>query len=66
MSALTPHEQIDCIDCGGRCFLMTHPREDGVWLPGDLVTYRCEDCMDRWDILIPDIDHDDVDDRFRD
>lgn len=23
------------------------------WQPGDLVTYRCRDCLDRWDLLIP-------------
>ncbi len=44
------------MDCGGRCFLLTPPREDGVWLPGDLVTYRCQDCRDRWDLLLPDLD----------
>lgn len=55
---LTPEPVIDCIDCGGRAHLLTHPREDEVWLPGDLVTYRCEDCMDRWDLLLPDDDED--------
>ena len=29
-------------------------REDGVWLPGDYVAYRCEDCLDRWDLVLPD------------
>jgi hypothetical protein len=33
---------------------LTHPREDGVWLPGDIVAYRCEDCLDRWDLVLPD------------
>ena len=60
---LTPHPQIDCIDCGGRCFLISYAPEDGRWHPGDLITYRCEDCMDRWDLLIPDAAEDD-DDRF--
>jgi hypothetical protein len=23
-------------------------------LPGDLVTYRCRDCLDRWDLVLPD------------
>jgi len=50
---LTPEEIIDCIDCGGRAHLLTYPREDGRWEPGDLVTYRCEDCLDRWDLLLP-------------
>ena len=49
-----PYPQIDCIDCGGRAFLLTHPREeDPRWLPGDIVAYRCEDCLDRWDLVLP-------------
>lgn len=59
---LTPHSEIDCIDCGGRCHLITFPPEDNRWEPGDLITYRCEDCLDRWDLLIPDSDAED--DRF--
>lgn len=49
-----PEATIVCVDCGGRCHLLTYPREDGVWLPGDIVTYRCEDCLDRWDLVLPD------------
>ncbi len=49
-----PYPQIDCIDCGGRAFLLTHPREEGPrWLSGDIVAYRCEDCLDRWDLVLP-------------
>jgi DNA-directed RNA polymerase subunit RPC12/RpoP len=51
---LEPDRQITCIDCGGRAFLLTHPREDGIWEPGDIVAYRCEDCLDRWDIVLGD------------
>jgi hypothetical protein len=49
---LEPDQQITCIDCGGRAFLLTPPREDGVWLEGDIVAYRCEDCLDRWDLVL--------------
>jgi len=48
-----PEAEIDCIDCGGRCHLLTVPPELG-WAPGDLLVYRCEDCLDRWDLLLPD------------
>ena len=48
-----PETEIDCIDCGGRCHLVTPPPELG-WAPGDLLVYRCEDCLDRWDLLVPD------------
>ena len=54
----TPPPQITCIDCGGRCFLLTQPREDGAWETGDAIAYRCEDCMDRWDLVLEDDDID--------
>lgn len=43
-------EVIDCVDCGGRCHLLGYH--------GGLATYRCEDCRDRWDVLM----HDEVPD----
>jgi hypothetical protein len=55
---LEPEQEIVCVDCGGRCFLLTPPREDGEWLPGDVVAYRCEDCLDRWDLVLPGDDPD--------
>ena len=55
---LGPPNPITCIDCGGRCFLLTQPAEDGIWESGDSVAYRCEDCLDRWDLVLED---DDVD-----
>lgn len=48
---LTPEPTIDCVDCGGRCHLLT---TEGPWEPGDIVAYRCEDCRDRWDLVLPD------------
>lgn len=51
---LEPDAQIICIDCGGRAFLLTQPAEDGLWYAGDVVAYRCEDCNDRWDIVLED------------
>jgi len=53
---LEPDPQITCIDCGGRAFLLTPAREDRVWLDGDIVAYRCEDCLDRWDLVLEDDD----------
>jgi hypothetical protein len=58
MGVLEPDLVITCIDCGGRSFLLTQPREDGVWYPGDIVAYRCQDCLDRWDLVLPDIPDD--------
>ncbi|HXH55979.1 hypothetical protein [Iamia sp.] len=56
--ALVP-EEIDCIDCGGRCYRLTFPPEEGDWEAGDVVAYRCEDCLDRWDLVVPGGDEDD-------
>lgn len=56
MAMLQPEPTIDCIDCGGRCHLLTKAREDDEWLAGDIVAYRCEDCRDRWDLVLPDDD----------
>ena len=42
---------IVCVDCGGTCHLLSHVPEEG-FAPGDVVAYRCEDCRDRWDIVL--------------
>jgi hypothetical protein len=55
---LEPLPNIDCIDCGGRAHLLTRPPEDGIWEPGEVVVYRCEDCLDRWDLVLPEDDED--------
>ena len=52
---LEPEPVIVCIDCGGRAHLLTPPRQEPPeWEPGDFVAYRCEDCLDRWDLVLPD------------
>lgn len=52
---------IVCVDCGGTCHLLSTPSEgdDGRigFRAGDVVSYRCADCLDRWDI---ELDEDDV------
>jgi hypothetical protein len=55
--ARQPPEHIVCVDCGGRCHLLTAYQrdDDGNVVPfdvDDIVAYRCEDCMDRWDIVL--------------
>lgn len=44
---------IDCIDCGGICHVLSMWDDDDPPVPGDVVTYRCQDCNDRWDIVVP-------------
>jgi hypothetical protein len=48
--ALLPAE-ITCVDCGGRCHRLRPPPEEGDQ-PGDVVAYRCADCLDRWDLVV--------------
>lgn len=51
---------ITCVDCGGTCHLLSHPRPDegegSGFVAGDIVAYRCEDCLDRWDVELDDGD----------
>ena len=35
---------------------LTQPDEVGRWYPGDIVSYRCQDCLDRWDLVLPELD----------
>jgi hypothetical protein len=55
-----PDLVITCVDCGGRAHLITQRRVDpedagaDTWHAGDIVTYRCEDCLDRWDLVLDD------------
>jgi hypothetical protein len=58
---LQPDAIITCIDCGGRAHLLTPPREDGRWEVGDVVAYRCEDCLDRWDLVLDEDERPDTD-----
>jgi hypothetical protein len=51
--ALPPEPTIVCVDCGGTAHLLTAPREAGEWYAGDIVSYRCTDCRDRWDLELP-------------
>ncbi|MDH4168191.1 MAG: hypothetical protein OEW42_01250 [Acidimicrobiia bacterium] len=51
--------EIVCVDCGGECRLLSYPPEEG-FRGGDIVAYRCVDCLDRWDVELTD---DDISDR---
>jgi hypothetical protein len=44
---------IDCIDCGGRCHLLVTWASDDPPQPGDVVRYRCADCLDVWYLVVP-------------
>lgn len=49
--AVRAPDTIVCVDCGGRCHRISYEPEDG-FEPGDVVAYRCEDCNDRWDVVL--------------
>ncbi|MFN8039718.1 MAG: hypothetical protein U0Q07_10970 [Acidimicrobiales bacterium] len=57
-------ETIVCVDCGGRCHRLSYERPDEPFGPGDVIAYRCEDCLDRWDVVLPDEDEDETSDRW--
>ncbi|MEO7555282.1 MAG: hypothetical protein ABIV94_01590 [Acidimicrobiales bacterium] len=48
-------ETIQCVDCGGVCHRLTGDPELG-WEPGDIVAYRCVDCLDAWYLEITEDD----------
>lgn len=50
-----PPEEITCVDCGGTCHRLAGEPELG-WQVGDLVVYRCQDCHDRWDLVVTEED----------
>jgi hypothetical protein len=53
-----PAPVIVCIDCGGRAHLVQEAEPDAPYQVGDVAVYRCEDCLDRWDVVVHE---DDVD-----
>jgi hypothetical protein len=55
MSEIQPSEMIVCVDCGGDCHLLTKVSESG-WMVGEIVSYRCVDCLDRWDVELTEDD----------
>jgi len=48
--SLEPPTIIVCVDCGGRAHLVQLPDPESPYVEGDIATYRCEDCLDRWDM----------------
>ena len=49
-----PDLEIVCVDCGGACFPLTWRPEEGEVPDGEVVAYRCRDCLDRWDVVFSD------------
>lgn len=54
---------IICVDCGGTCHLLTEIDREAIadGLDDEVIAvYRCEDCNDRWDVVLDpsDLDED--------
>ncbi|NNF63626.1 MAG: hypothetical protein HKN07_05140 [Acidimicrobiia bacterium] len=49
-------ETIVCVDCGGIAHLLTRFPPDDPPQAGDVIAYRCADCLDRWDLIVDDED----------
>ena len=55
-----PPAVIVCVDCGGRAHLVQEADPESPYTEGDIATYRCEDCLDRWDIVLTEDDDDEA------
>ena len=51
-------DTIRCVECGGIAHLLTGFPPDDPPRPGDIVPYRCVDCMERFDIILDSEDFD--------
>ena len=49
-------ETIICVECQGTCHLLSHRPDDDPFVPGDIVAYRCPDCLERFDLVLEDDD----------
>ena len=47
---------IVCVDCGGLAHLVQPLDPENPPEVGDILTYRCEDCADRWDLVVEEAD----------
>ena len=48
---MEPAREIICVECGGRAHLITPIPAEEELEPGDMLVYRCAECLDRWDVV---------------
>jgi DNA-directed RNA polymerase subunit RPC12/RpoP len=48
---MEPATEIICVECGGRAHLITPIPTEEELEPGDVLVYRCAECLDRWDVV---------------
>ena len=46
---------ITCVECGGVAHRVSFEPHEG-WEPGEVVTFACEDCDHRLDVVLDDTD----------
>jgi hypothetical protein len=51
---MIPPQEIVCVECGGTATLISFLPENGEVEVGDVLAYRCGDCLDRWDVVMED------------
>jgi len=51
-------ETIPCVECGATAHLLPRFSPDDPPRPGDIVAYRCEECMDRFDVVVDEVGED--------
>lgn len=51
---VTPETSVTCIDCGGVAYLISSWPDDDPPQAGDIMRYRCRDCLDVWYLELPD------------
>lgn len=49
-------QRITCVDCGEPAYLVQDVTDEDRFSPGDIVTYRCSACLDRWDVELTEDD----------
>lgn len=49
-------EKIPCTDCDGTLHLLTVVDDEVPLVPGEILVYRCDSCMERFDIVWEDED----------
>ena len=53
---MTIPETIICVDCGEAAHLMQAVGPEDAFQVGDIVSYRCSACLDRWDVELTEED----------
>ena len=49
-------ERIDCMECGGDAYLAQPVGPEDELEAGDIVTYLCGACAQRWDVVVDEAD----------